>query len=162
MSDQRSEEEVAINNFEQILQEHKGTRNQLYQKLTNVLENLDLNPNNDKSTITEAKLKVLSTLDDLMNSESNEHDRLIKQKLKKREAESTNVVGEIVTEFLRQSGTQLPVPDQQTNVNSEKTDKEIDQAFEQNCNPINNAETELVSESRDDVLEDDTETPPEE
>lgn len=141
--------------FSEMIEEHKGTRSQLLEKLQNTIKQMELDPDKDKATVTEAKINMINAVDQLLNSEAAERDKDIKSRLKKQEADTEQNFGELVTDYIKRIDQRNAQIAQQMSTNADNNDVEhkLDQEYDENCDPINEAETELVGHETPDEEE---------
>lgn len=135
----------SIKRMEDIIAHHEGTRQSLLDKLSQVAGEMTIDPAADKPTVLEAKMNIISRINELMNSSVMDRERVVKARLKKTDTESGQKNAEIVAEFLRQMGTGVSLPSQSgegPQPRDSQTEEALDTTYRDKCDPIKEEELE--------------------
>lgn len=143
-----------MNNIEEIqgfteLQEKTNASNRIRQamvdKLKPVVDNMEIAPGNEKPTMTEAKLNVIKTMDDLLKSGEEALSSNIKILLQNKKTDNEDKHSEIVATMLKQISTKFTPVSVQNN-KQENLDQKLEDSFRNSNEHISDNE---LSENED-------------
>lgn len=116
--------EEAVRRLDEKLNRGTSVRDKIINKLSLIVDEMDIKPNVEKASDLEAKMTVVNTLLKAVNDEENQrvHVIKVKQSLKKDKEtnDALNSIGSIVTEYLKNI-TPLIIPSSGNIIDHEKT-----------------------------------------
>lgn len=131
-------------------------RDSIINKLSKAINDMSIDPDNDKATITMAKVQMIKTYADLLNDTENSKDKIVKSIQKQNDTDHSGN-GDMLKQFVKELGNgnvtiQFNGNDNDTEDNSAKlSDEEIDQELDQilDNNNITVNENETKTDSKD-------------
>jgi len=120
-----------FHDLQNITQESNKYRDQLIQKLLSAANTIHITPDNDRSTITDAKLNVLKTIDELLKSKEQAVMSQIKLALNKKDSDAITQGAEIVADFLKKINPAMAVSQVTTNINDPSVEEALEKRFEE-------------------------------
>jgi len=127
-------------------------RMKVINKLSDVVEKMEFDPNNDKSTITLAKVATTDSLLKALNDVDSQFSNIVKLKQRVKASEdnedNAQLMSKTITEFLKTVSTVKPEPN---NESPEETEKILDEISEKENFKILDSELEISTTSAQDL-----------
>ena len=116
-------------------------RQKMVDKLIPVIEDMQITPGQDKSTITEVKLNVLKTVDDLLKSGESALATNVKIALQNKKVDADDKHAEVVAQMLKEMSTKIK-PVAVNNQQLDDVDNKLEETFQTSKEDISEAELE--------------------
>jgi len=129
IEDQIAEDIKLLNEF---ASNNHDVRKKIITKLEDVVDSLDLNPNEDKAMLTEAKLGVINTLLKALEDSESSKISLIKVKQKSKadqeREDDLKMISRTVVEYVKSISTNMSKPTNTNPMDDSKLDKALSDA----------------------------------
>lgn len=114
-------------------------RDQIVKKLMPVVETMEIIPGGEKSTITDAKMNVIKTVDELLKSSESAITSTIKIIMQQKNGETESKHADLALEILKNISTNIP-PKAVNVPNLDEADIKLQEAYERDEEMIINPE----------------------
>ena len=126
--------------------ESNEIRTTLINKLKPVVNSMNITPGEEKPTVTDAKLNVIKTVDDILKSKETAVVTMVKTMLAKKENSDNEKANQQITEVLKQISTKIQ-PKVANSTNMDEADEMLEKQFEKNGLLISDDELVMGQES---------------